>query len=88
MTVEQIMILVAVITLGNVCCFIMGGKIFQQAVKGEKIGVNVPNPVKAVQSVIDNFEESKEQDRYKTIMENIDNYNGTPLGQKDLPRNS
>ena len=31
------------------------------------------------------FEQKKKQDIYDTMMANIDNYDGTGLGQKDIP---
>lgn len=85
MTPIQIILLILTTTFGNVCCFILGSRVFQQISRGEKVGVEIPNPVKVVQNTIDTFEEKKEQERYRTIMENIDNYNGTSIGQKDIP---
>ena len=85
MTVMQIVLLILVTTFGNVCCFILGSRLFQQASRGEKVGIKVPNPVEAVQNTISSFEEKKEQEKYRVIMDNIDNYNGTSLGQKNIP---
>ncbi len=85
MTATQIILLVLVTTFGNVCCFLLGSRVFQQISKGEKVGLEIPNPIKAVQNTMESFEEKKEQDKYRVIMDNIDNYNGTSLGQKDIP---
>lgn len=85
MALTQIILLILVTTFGNVCCFILGSRLFQQASRGEKVGIEIPNPVRVVQNTIDSFEEKKEQDRYRVIMDNIDNYDGTPIGQKDIP---
>lgn len=78
-------LLILITTFGNVCCFILGAKLFQQVSKGEKVGIELPNPVKAIQEIGVSFEEKKEQEKYKVIMDNIDNYNGTALGQKEIP---
>ena len=85
MDMMQIICLIFVTTFGNVCCFILGAKLFQQATKGEKVGIEIPNPVKVVQNTIDSIDEKKEQEKYRVIMDNIDNYNGTSLGQKNIP---
>lgn len=85
MTVMQIILLILITTFGNMCCFILGAKLFQQITKGEKVGIDIPNPIKAIQEIGESFEEQKEQEKYRTIMDNIDNYNGTALGQKEIP---
>ena len=68
----------------NVVCFFIGAKVGQKVVKGEEIQapeINLTNPVKA-------YREKKkaeyEQDRIDTIMQNIETYNGTSAGQKDV----
>lgn len=79
----NIIILLIVGTL-NVVCFFVGAKVGQAVVKGEEIKapeVNLTNPIKA-------YREKKkaeyEQDRIDTIMQNIESYNGTSVGQKDV----
>jgi hypothetical protein len=68
----------------NIVCFFVGAKVGQKVVKGEEIQapeINLSNPVKA-------YREKKkaeyEQDRIDTIMQNIEAYNGTSVGQKDV----
>lgn len=80
---ESILLLLIVGAL-NVVCFFIGAKVGQKAVKGEEIQapeINLTNPVKA-------YREKKkaeyEQDRIDTIMQNIESYNGTSAGQKDV----
>ena len=43
-------------------------------------------PLNAIREHNENKEQRKEQERLKIIAENIDNYNGTSLGQQDVPR--
>jgi hypothetical protein len=53
------------------------------SLKGEPI--ETPNPIKAYREERDSFEQRKELEKYKIINENIDSYNGTSIGQKDIP---
>ena len=80
---ESILLLLISGTL-NIVCFFVGAKVGQKVVKGEEIQapeINLSNPVKA-------YREKKkaeyEQDRIDTIMQNIEAYNGTSVGQKDV----
>lgn len=48
------------------------------------------NPVKIVKEKVEinrlEKEQEKEQEKYRIIAENIDNYDGTSRGQQDVPR--
>ena len=78
-----------VITIGimDILCFYFGAKIGQKAVNNQPIEIN---PVKAVSRTIDEHKAKKEQDKeneyYESIMYNIDHYDGTSIGQKDIKR--
>ena len=82
----ETIILVLSIGIMNILCFFIGAKVGQKVVKGEDI--KLPNPIKAIEETKETWEFKKEQDeeneRLKIQLENIDNYNGTPLGQKDI----
>ena len=82
----ETIILVISIGIMNILCFFIGAKVGQKVVKGEDI--KLPNPIKAIEETKETWEFKKEQDeeneRLKIQLENIDNYNGTPLGQKDI----
>ena len=58
--------------------------------KEEKIeGKAIINPIKVhkekkVQKEVE-IQQQKEQEKKETIMDNINNYDGTPFGQKDIP---
>ena len=54
-------------------------------ISNEEIKIPEINPVKIVRNEIETFEQKKKQDAYDTMMANIDNYDGTGLGQKDIP---
>ena len=76
--------LITLTTLLNMCCFLMGARIRQKVDKGQDI--TMPNPVKTIQEFNENLETKKAQERDRIIAENIDNYDGTSIGQQDIPR--
>ena len=78
----MLLLLVVFICLSNVACLIAGAKIGQKAYRGEDI--KLPDPVAKVQSFKDSQEYKKEQEAIDTMMHNIDVYDGTSLGQKDI----
>lgn len=47
------------------------------------------NPIEAYKEHREQKEQSRKYDlkqrQFATMMENVENYNGTPLGQKDIP---
>lgn len=68
-----------------ILAYTLGLKNGQKLKNNEEIKMPEVNPVKIVRNEIDAFEQRKKQDVYDTIMANIDNYDGTGLGQKDIP---
>lgn len=81
-------ILILVVGALNIACFFIGAKVGQRVTKGENIELPSLNPVKAIKEHNEKKQAEKEaereQERIRTIMENIENYNGTPNGQKDV----
>lgn len=65
--------------------YTLGLKNAQKLKNNEEIKIPEINPVKIVRNEIETFEQKKKQDAYDTMMANIDNYDGTGLGQKDIP---
>lgn len=67
----------------NLLSFVIGAKIGQ----GKNITLN---PIKAVKESITEKKEKKIADlkdrQLKTTLENIDNYDGSGFGQKEIPR--
>ena len=70
----------------NAVCFYIGAKIGQQVVNREEVKLPIVNPIETINKMEENREVKLEQSKYETLMENIDNYDGTSLGQKDIPR--
>lgn len=83
----EIILILAVGAL-NIACFFIGAKVGQRVTKGENIELPSLNPVKAIKEHNEKKQAEKEaereQERIRTIMENIENYDGTPNGQKDV----
>ena len=70
----------------NAVCFYIGARIGQQVVNKEEVKLPVINPIETISKIEEKREAKIEQSKYETLMENIDNYDGTSLGQKDIPR--
>ncbi len=68
----------------NVVCFWIGAKVSQKVQRGEVL--EAPNPMKAIRENRSRKEAEFEANRESTILENIENYDGTGRGQKDIPR--
>lgn len=83
-------LLIVSIGIMNILCFFVGAKIGQKVVNKETIEIPNLNPIKALYNAKQEKKERKEkeaEDEYvKTIMYNIDNYDGTSKGQKTIPR--
>lgn len=77
-----------VITIGAMCIisFSIGAKVGQKVSKGEDIEIPTINPLQAYREHEAKREHKKEQDRIDTILRNIESYDGTPIGQEDVPR--
>lgn len=69
----------------NLLCFYFGVRIGQKVAKKEEIKIEGLNPVKVIETINQSNEDRKEQERMRIIAENIDNYDGTGLGQQDIP---
>lgn len=88
MEIVLILVLILAVSALNIACFFIGAKVGQRVSKGENIELPSLNPVKAVKEHNEKKQAEKEaereQERLNTIMENIENYDGTPYGQKDV----
>ena len=75
-------------TVGALCvlCFLIGAKVGQTVSKGEEIKLPTVNPLKAYREHEAKKEAEREQDKVNTILRNIESYDGTAQGQRDVPR--
>lgn len=76
----------ALIVMGvvNIACFVIGAKVGQTVSKGEDIKLPTVNPMETYRKHEAKREAQKEQDRLNTIMSNIESYDGTSAGQKEV----
>ena len=77
--------IVLIISIGfmNILCFFIGAKIGQKVINKEEI--KIPNPIEEIKNHKVRDEELKEQEIMRINLENIDNYTGDSIGQKEIP---
>ena len=80
---ETILIIFA-IGIVNLLAFLIGARTAQKAQKEEEIELPTLNPMKAYKEHREHTEALKEQERINTMLENINNYDGTGAHQKDI----
>ncbi|MDD7755314.1 MAG: hypothetical protein PUJ51_12540 [Clostridiales bacterium] len=78
---------VIILCVINLISFAVGAKIGQGSIRGREITFN---PVKAIKNDLKENKINKKEDlrrrKIETALENIENYNGTGLGQKEIPK--
>lgn len=84
----EIALLIAMVLMGimNIVCFVTGAKVGQMVSKGKEIEMPTINPVEIARQNASRRAAEKAQNRFDVIQENINNYDGTGAGQKDVPR--
>lgn len=68
----------------NLLCFVIGAKVGQTVAKDKEIKLPSLNPVEVVRGHREKSKAQAEQERIETIMQNIENYNGTSAGQREV----
>ena len=76
----------AVFAIANIFCFVIGAKVGQAVSKGEKVEMPSINPMEAIREHQAKKEAERKQDRMDVVMSNIDAYDGTSNGQRDVPK--
>lgn len=82
---DIILTILAVGTL-NIACFFVGARVGQKVSRGEAIKMPSVNPAEKIQERKDKKANRTEQDRINAILRNVERYDGTSLGQEDIPR--
>ena len=79
---------ILILSTGFLCiaCFIIGAQVGQKASKGEKVEMPNLNPFKAYRNMESKKSVERKQAQIDVIMQNIETYNGTSKGQKDVPK--
>lgn len=79
-------LVLAVAMVANIFCFLIGAKVGQAVAKGEKVELPKVNPMEAIREYQNKREAEREQDRMSVVLGNIDAYDGTSNGQRDVPK--
>ena len=75
------MIEILIVSGLNIVCFLIGAIVGQRVLERKPV---VMNPVKEIKEAIEEKEVSREEQKFQDIMDNIDAYNGTSIGQKKI----
>lgn len=70
----------------GVVCFLVGASVRQKVDKGEPIELPKVNPMEIVKEHRERREAEKQQEWRETVLKNIENYDGTGMGQQDVPK--
>jgi hypothetical protein len=77
-------VIIALTGFLNIVCFVIGAKVGQAVSKYEKVEMPNLNPFKAIRESQARKAAQAEEDRKNTILQNIERYDGTGKGQKDV----
>ena len=76
----------AVMGAVNILCFVIGAKVGQTVTQGKQVEMPSVNVLERLKEHREKKEADKEQDRINAILENIEAYDGTAMGQREVPR--
>lgn len=79
-------LLLAIFSLSNIACFLVGARTGQKVTNGEEVKLPTVNPMELYREKQARKEADRAKEKYDTIMRNIDSYDGTGQGQEDVPR--
>ena len=82
----EAVLLLLVLGATNIACFVIGARVGQKVVKGEPIELHNVNPMEKVKEHRERKEAEKQQEWREAVLRNIEAYDGTADGQKDVPR--
>ena len=84
---EVISIILIIVAVGalNITCLFVGAKIGQTVAKGEKLEAPKIEPLKEIREHKNKRAAAAAQSRTDIILKNIETYDGTGRGQRDVP---
>lgn len=82
------LILIGIVGTMNILCFFIGARTGQKVIKNEPIVVKTPMEIvkEKIETRAAKREQEVQDEVIDTIQHNIDIYDGTAMGQKDIPR--
>lgn len=81
----EMILLVLIVSAVNVWCFTLGAKVAQTVMQGGKVETPKVDPLKSYREHKEQKAMDEQRSKLESIMRNIDNYDGTPFGQEDIP---
>jgi hypothetical protein len=80
----ETIILVMLMGVMNLLAFLIGARVGQKVVNKEPIELPTVNPITLYKEHKEQVSMSKEQDRLNTMLDNINNYDGSSANQKEI----
>ena len=80
----ETIILVALMGGMNLLAFLIGARVGQKVVNKEPVELPTVNPITLYKEHKEKVDMSKEQDKLNTMLDNINNYDGSSFGQKEI----
>lgn len=77
-------LLIAVVAATNIACFVIGARVGQKVQKNEPIELPSIDPFKAHAEREAQKKAKAEQERLEAILRNVEAYDGTSKGQKEV----
>ena len=74
----------AVMAIACITCFIVGARVGQKVSKGEEVQLPSVDPFKAYKEHEKRKKADAEQERLNAILHNVEVYDGTSKGQKEV----
>lgn len=81
---ETVLLLLVVGAL-MVLAFLVGARTTQKAQNNVEITLPNINPINKINELKSEYQANKKQSKFEVELDNINNYNGTALGQKNIP---
>ncbi len=82
---ETLLLVITISTL-NMMCFLLGARVRQKVDKGEEVKLPNVNPVDMYHEHQKKAEQNRKNSQREALLHNIEVYDGTSLGQIDIPR--
>lgn len=79
-------ILIIINSTTNIACFFIGVSVRQKVDKGETVKMPNLNPSDIYKEHQKKQEQEKKMRQREVLLRNIENYDGTPYGQEEIPR--
>jgi len=80
----ETIILVMLMGVMNLLAFLIGARVGQKVVNKEPIELPTVNPITLYKEHKDKEEMNKEQEKLNTMLDNINNYDGSSANQKEI----